>query len=195
MLVATIVLLSRCDAPERQNSAPLERPQVNAPFVRTPDEVVDKMLELAQPQENELLYDLGCGDGRIVVRAAEKYACRAVGFDIDPMRVNEARENSRRHGVEDRVTIQKQDIFTLDLAQADIVTLYLLPRLNEKLIPQLERLKPKSRVVSHDFDLPGFVPNQIVEFTNTEGERTRVLYLWIAPLRRSEHKGRIGPQK
>jgi SAM-dependent methyltransferase len=194
-MIAVAVLLSHFLMPAHQDTAPLERPQVNAPFVRTPEEVVDQMLELARPQENELLYDLGCGDGRIVVHAAEKYRCRAVGFDIDPERVSEARENARRHGVEDRVTIQEQDIFTLDLSQADIVTLYLLPRLNEKLIPQLERLKPGARVVSHDFDLPGVVPEETVEFTNAEGERTRVLYLWVAPLHLSEHEGRSGFHK
>lgn len=141
------------------------------------------MLELAAPEENEVLYDLGCGDGRIVVRAAEKYGCHAVGFDIDPERVKEARENATRHGVDDRVEVVEQDIFTLDLAEADVVMLYLLPRLNAKLIPQLQRLKPGARVVSHDFDLPGFKPDKTIEYTNPDGERTRVLYLWAAPLR------------
>ena len=164
------------------DTAALSRPIANAPFVRTPEEVVDKMLELAGPQPDELLYDLGCGDGRIVVRATEKYGCRAIGFDIDPQRVEEARESARRNGVDDRVTIVEQDVSTLDLAEADVVTLYLLPRLNEKLLPQLMRLKPGARVVSHDFGLPGIAPAKTVEFTNAEGERTKVLYLWIAPL-------------
>jgi SAM-dependent methyltransferase len=177
----------------RDDHAPLERPQVNAPFVRTPEDIVDQMLDLAAPLEGELLYDLGCGDGRIVVRAAEKYGCQAVGFDIDPERVKEARENARRHGVDDRVSVVEQDIFTLDLAEADVVTLYLLPRLNERLIPQLKGLKPGARVVSHDFNLPGMAPNKTVEFTTSDGERTRVLYLWIAPLRPSAVVDRAAP--
>jgi SAM-dependent methyltransferase len=163
-------------------TAAQSRPAVNAPFVRTPEEVVDKMLELARPRPDELLYDLGCGDGRIVVRAAESYGCRAIGFDIDPQRVEDARENARQHGVDDRVTIVEKDVLTLDLAEADVVTLYLLPRLNEKLLPQLKRLKPGARVVSHDFDLPGIAPAKTLEFTNADGERTKALYLWIAPL-------------
>lgn len=140
------------------------------------------MLELAEPKPDDLLYDLGCGDGRIVVRAAEKYGCRAVGFDIDPERVEEARENARRRGVEDRVTIVEQDVLKLDLSAADVVTLYLLPGLNEKLLPQLKRLKPGARVVSHDFGLPGIETAKTVELTNADGERTKVLYLWVAPL-------------
>jgi SAM-dependent methyltransferase len=166
----------------QEDTSPLPHPAVNAPFVRTPEDVVDKMLELAEPKPDDLVYDLGCGDGRIVVRAAEKYGCRAVGFDIDPERVEEARENAREHGVEERVTIVEQDVLTLDLAEADLVTLYLLPRLNEKLLPQLKRLKPGARIVSHDFGLPGIEPAKTVEFTNPDGERTKVLYLWIAPV-------------
>jgi SAM-dependent methyltransferase len=167
----------------RLDTAALPRPEVNAPFVRTPDEIVDAMLNLAQPGEDELLYDLGCGDGRIVIRAAEKYGCRAIGFDIDPARVQEARENARRRGVLDRVSIVEQNVFSLDLAEADVVTLYLLPRLNQKLIPQLKRLKPGARVVSHDFDLPGIVPDKILPLTTPDGATNRVLYLWTAPLR------------
>jgi len=167
----------------RLDTAPLPRPEVNAPFVRTPDEIVDAILELADPKEDETLYDLGCGDGRIVVRAAERFGCRAVGFDVDPERVNEARENARRRGVAELVTIVEQDIFTLDLSEADVVTLYLLPRLNAKLMPQLKQLRSGARVVSHEFDLPGIEPDEVVPFTTPDGERNRVLYLWTAPLR------------
>jgi len=167
----------------RIDTAPLPRPLVNAPFVRTPEDTVDKMLKLAAPRENELLFDLGCGDGRIVVRAAEKYRCRAVGFDIDPRRVEEARQNARRRGVDDRVKIVEKDIFQVDLSEADVVTLYLLPRLNEKLIPQLKRLKPGARIVSHDFDLPGIGPDKVLPLMTPEGERQHVIYLWTTPFR------------
>lgn len=167
----------------RLDTAPMARPFVNAPFVRTPEATVDLMLELASPKKGDLLYDLGCGDGRIVARAAKKYGCRAVGFDIDRQRVDEARENVRQEGLEDRVGIVEQDIFQLDLADADVVTLYLLPRLNEKLIPRLKQLKPGARIVSHDFDLPGFEPDRTVTLATPDGERQHVVYLWTAPLR------------
>lgn len=165
------------------NTRPLERPWLNAPFVRTPNSIVDEMLALAAPRKGDLLYDLGCGDGRIVIRAAEAYGCRAVGFDIDPLRVREARENARRHGVEDRVAIVEQDILTLDLSAADAITLYLLPRFNERLIPQLRQLKQGARIVSHDFNLPGIAPDRVLNVTTTDNQADHVLYLWTAPLR------------
>lgn len=104
-------------------------------YVPTPYEVVEKMLEVAQVKKGDVVYDLGCGDGRIVVTAAKKYGVRAVGFDIDPERIKEARENVRKNGVEDLVRIEQKDIFTLDLSEATVVTLYLLPQLNVKLFP------------------------------------------------------------
>ncbi|HET6879913.1 MAG TPA: methyltransferase domain-containing protein [Pirellulales bacterium] len=167
----------------RLDQSALPRPWLNAPFVRTPDAIVDEMLAMAAPRPDELLYDLGCGDGRIVVRAAEFYGCRAVGFDIDPQRVREAQQNARRHVVDNRVTIVEQDVFKLDLSQADVVTLYLLPRLNERLIPQLMQLKPGSRIVSHDFDLPGIVPDRVLPITVSDHQVEHLLYLWTAPLR------------
>ena len=108
----------------------------------TPQPVVDKMLELAEVKKGDVVYDLGCGDGRIVVTAAKKYGVKAVGFDINPERIKEARENVKANHVEKLVTIKQADIFTLDLREASVVTLYLLPSLNVKLMPQLEKLKP-----------------------------------------------------
>jgi SAM-dependent methyltransferase len=122
-------------------------------YVPTPQNVVDKILDVAKPQKGELLYDLGCGDGRIVVAAAKKYGARAVGFDLDPDRVSEARENVRKNGVESLATIKRADVFDLDLSPANVVTIYLLPELNLRLRPQLEKLAPGSRIVTHDFDM------------------------------------------
>ena len=127
-------------------------------YVPTPQPIVDKMLELAKVKKTDVVYDLGCGDGRIVVTAAKKYGVKAFGFDIDPERVAEAKENVIKNKVEHLVTIEQKDIFTLDLSPANVVTLYLLPRLNVKLIPQLEKLKKGSRIVSHDFDMDGVKP-------------------------------------
>jgi precorrin-6B methylase 2 len=153
------------------------RPDV--PFVPTPQEVVEKMLELAQLQEGDVLYDLGCGDGRIVVTAAKDYGVRAVGIDIDPERVAESRENVEEAGVGDLVTIKQADIFQEDLSEADVVTMYLLPDVNNRLKPQLSKLKEGSRIVSHSFDLDGVKPAQVVRLETDGGVRT--LYLWTVP--------------
>ena len=152
-------------------------------YVPTPQEVVDRMLELVQPKKDELLYDLGCGDGRIVVTAAIKYGSRAVGYDIDPRRIADSNKNVADHNVGHLVTIEQQDIFTLDLSQANVVTLYLLPQLNVKLIPQLQKLKPGSRIISHDFDMRGVKPDKVERFTSSDGEE-HTLYLWTAPIQR-----------
>jgi SAM-dependent methyltransferase len=116
------------------------------------------MLELAEIKSGDVVYDLGCGDGRIVVAAAKKFGVKAIGFDIDPVRVKEAWANVRSNKVEHLVSIRQADIFTLDLREASVVALYLLPELNVRLMPQLERLKPGSRIVSHDFDMRGAKP-------------------------------------
>jgi SAM-dependent methyltransferase len=155
-------------------------------YVPTPQPVVDKMLEIARVSGNDIVYDLGCGDGRIVVTAAKRYGARAFGFDVDPNRVAEARENVRKNGVEDLVTIEQRDIFKLDLRPANVVTLYLLPDLNVKLIPQLERLRPGSRVVSHDFDMRGVKPALKLEFTAPGTSRAHLIYLFNVPLEKEE---------
>jgi precorrin-6B methylase 2 len=151
-------------------------------FVPTPPEVVAKMLELAKVTKDDVVYDLGCGDGRIVVAAA-KLGARAYGFDVDPQRIKESNENVEKNGVGNLATIQQKDIFTLDLSPANVVTLYLLPSLNVKLIPQLEKLKPGSRIVSHDFDMQGVKPDQVVEVTSANGAEHTV-YLWTTPLKK-----------
>lgn len=161
--------------------APTRNPDVV--FVPTPQEVVDRMLELAEVKKDDLVYDLGCGDGRIVVTAAKKYGAKAVGYDIDPQRVKEANENVRKNDVEDRVEIKQEDIFKLDLSDADVVTLYLLPALNVRLIPQLEKLKPGSRIVSHSFDMKGVKPKK-VEKVKVDNGREHVIYLWETPLQK-----------
>ncbi len=147
-------------------------------FVPTPQNAVDKMLDLAQVTKDDVVYDLGCGDGRIVVTAAKRYGCRAFGFDVDPRRIKESKENVEKNGVGDLATIQQKDVFTLDLSKASVVTLYLLPSLNVKLIPQLEKLKPGCRIVSHDFDMRGVVPDKVLD------EDGHILYLWTTPLKK-----------
>ncbi len=167
---------------EVKEVVPNRRPDVV--FVPTPQDVVDKMLELAEVTKDDLIYDLGCGDGRIVVTAAKKYGCRAIGYDIDPNRVKESRANVAKNNVGHLVSIEQKDIFTLDLSTANVITLYLLPKLNVKLIPQLEKLKPGSRIVSHDFSMEGVKPDKAVKLTSNEDDYHHDIYLWTIPLKK-----------
>ena len=174
-------------APAAQNPPAVEEAQEpkrpDVIFVPTPQEVVDKMLELAQVTKDDVVYDLGCGDGRIVVTAAKKFGCRAFGFDVDPERIQESKENVEKNGVGNLATIEQKDIFTLDLSKANVITLYLLPSLNVKLIPQLEKLKPGCRIVSHDFDMRGVTPDKVVTVDGDGGYGHQV-YLWTTPLKK-----------
>ena len=155
-------------------------------YVPTPQEVVDKMLELAQVTKDDLVYDLGCGDGRIVVTAAKKYGCKCVGYDINPERIKESLENVEKNNVGDLVRIEQEDIFTLDLSDANVIMLYLLPSLNVKLIPQLEKLKPGSRIVSHDFDMRGVTPDKVVKINSDNEYSDHTIYLWTTPLKKED---------
>jgi precorrin-6B methylase 2 len=145
------------------------------PFVPTPQVVVDKMIELAGVKKGDVVYDLGSGDGRIVITAAKKGA-RAVGFEIDGDLVKESRENISKAGVQKSAEIRQQDILTVDLSPASVVTMYLLPDVNMKLRPNiLSQLKPGSRVVSHAFDMGDWNPDR------TERVDGRTIYLWTVP--------------
>ena len=160
------------------------RRQPDVIFVPTPQEVVDKMLEVAKVKKEDILYDLGCGDGRIPVTAAKKFGCKAWGFDIDPQRVKESLENVEKEKVGKLVTIEEKDIFTLDLSKANVITLYLLPELNVKLIPQLEKCKPGTRIVSHDFNMEGVKPDQHITMKVNDVEHE--IYLWTVPLKKEK---------
>ncbi|MFQ6034648.1 MAG: methyltransferase domain-containing protein [Sedimentisphaerales bacterium] len=157
-------------------------------FVPTPQDVVEKMLQLAKVTKDDLVYDLGCGDGRIVVTAAKMYGCRAVGYDIDPKRIKESLENVEKNNVGHLVRIEQKDIFTLDLSEANVITLYLLPELNVRLIPQLEKLKPGSRIVSHDFRMKGVKPDKVIKVTSNEDNRDHKVYLWTTPLKKRQNR-------
>jgi SAM-dependent methyltransferase len=151
-------------------------------FVPTPQPVVDRMLELAGVKPGDVVYDLGCGDGRVVVTAARRHGVRGVGLDIDPVRVADARENVRRNGVERLVTIREQDLFQADLNEATVITLYLLPKLNVQLMPQLARLRPGTRIVSHSFPMKGARPKAVETVPlNPDGSAVATLYLWVVP--------------
>ena len=154
------------------------RPEV--PYVPTPNEVVEAMLRLAQVSKNDVVYDLGCGDGRIVIAAAQKFGALGVGVDIDPERIKECNENARKAGVTERVKFLQQDLFDTDLSEATVVTLYLLPDVNLRLRPKLlHDLKPGTRIVSHAFDMGDWKPEKVVNVSGEEMERT--IYYWVVP--------------
>ena len=167
-------------------SAPAKKPDVV--FVPTRPKVVDRMLQMAEIRTNDILYDLGCGDGRIVVAAAKKYGIKAVGVDIDPQRVKESLENVRTNNVGHLVTIKQADIFELDFHEATVVTLYLLPELNVRLMPKLAKLKPGSRIISDDFDMKGAKPKEVVHLGPSQDEDNggsqNTLYKWVVPWER-----------
>ncbi len=162
---------------------PPKRPDVV--FVPTPQPVVDRMLEMAEVKKDDIVYDLGCGDGRIVVTAAKKYGVKAIGVDIDPQRIREAKENVRTNGVAHLVTIKEADIFEMDFSDATVVTLYLLPDLNVRLMPKLAKLKPGTRIVSNDFDMRGAKPKEVVHmeghYDQDYGDIQRTIYKWVVP--------------
>jgi SAM-dependent methyltransferase len=174
---------------ERVNSAPPHRIPKNAPFIPSPQDVVDRMLELAELDENDVVYDLGCGDGRIVITAAKRYGCRGIGFEYDAKIAELARENVRRQGVADLVTIEQRDIFTIEteeLNRASAITLYLLPWMNDKLKPQLVQLGPGKVIVSHEWDLPGYEPDRAVrmESQDDRSDSQHRIFLWRTPLKK-----------
>jgi SAM-dependent methyltransferase len=132
------------------------------PFVRSAPEVIDRMLELARVKPGDIVYDIGSGDGAIIIRAAKKYGVRGVGIEIDADLVARARNNAFREKVEHLVEFRAQDAFAVDVSPATVVTLYMLPEFNAKLRPILDRqLKPGSRVVSHDYPVEGWVPDRV----------------------------------
>jgi len=153
-------------------------------FVPTPPEVVDEMIKVANVKKDDLLYDLGCGDGIIVVTASKKTGCKSIGYDIDPKRVKEAKERVKEAKVEDLVTIEEKDIFQVDVSKGTVVALYLLRDLNEKLVPQLSKMKEGSRIVTHDFDIPGYKADK--ETTLQVNNREHRVYLYTIPLKKEK---------
>jgi ribosomal protein L11 methylase PrmA len=151
------------------------------PFDPSPQSVVDQMLKLADVHEGDVVYDLGCGDGRIVIAAAKRFGARGVGIDIDPRRIEESMENARIAGVLDRVTFRNEDIFEANIAQATVVTLFLWPEVNLKLRPNLWRdLKPGTRVVSYYWDMGDWMPEKRIAARTGHS-----IYLWTIPSKRS----------
>ncbi|MCX6588452.1 MAG: class I SAM-dependent methyltransferase [Acidobacteria bacterium] len=164
------------------------KPKLDVPYVPTTEKAVQEMLKLAQVKKTDVLYDLGCGDGRIVIAAAKQYGARGVGIDIDPQRIQEARANARTAGVESLVRFEQKDLFQSEFGEATVVTLFLLPSINLKLRPRLlAQLKPGTRLVSNTFDMGDWKPEKVVNLETYEDPEfyglSQTLYLWTIPAR------------
>jgi SAM-dependent methyltransferase len=167
-----------------QSATPRRSPDV--PYVPTTEAAVEAMLKLAGVKKDDVVYDLGCGDGRIVIAAAKSVGARGVGIDINPVRIGEARENARAAGVEKLVRFEENDLFDADIREATVVTLFLLPSVNLKLRPKLlQDLKPGTRIVSNTFDMGDWKPEKEVTLTDSSGYAylSHRLLLWIVPAR------------
>jgi SAM-dependent methyltransferase len=170
-------------APE--GADPIERPAANAPFITTPDPVIEAMIEIAEVTEADVVYDLGCGDGRILITAAKKTGCRGIGYDIDPALVEQSRKNAQDVGVDHLVSFEVQDVFTVDMSGASAILMYLLPQMQEELIPQFQKMKPGSRVVSHDSGLGDVYkrpPDKQREVVLGESDIHNI-YMWNVPIK------------
>ncbi len=177
--------LGAAATPNPLKTHPLQSRGPDVAYASTPQAVVDAMLDLAQVTSDDVVYDLGCGDGRIVVAAAKGRGARGIGIDIDPERITEAAALARREGVSDRVTFILGDLFQADFHDATVVMLYLQPKPNLRLRPRLlAELRPGTRVVSHSYDMGDWIPDEVRRVTG------RRIYLWTIPARQSPNAGR-----
>lgn len=182
-IALALVLAALVAAAGAQTTTIERRPDV--PYVPTNEAVVEQMLKMARVGKNDVVYDLGSGDGRIVITAVQRYgATRGVGIDIDPDRVQEARENAQKAGVADRVTFIQADLFQADIREATVVTMYLLQDVNLKLRPKLlSELRPGTRVVSHNYHMGDWEPKE--QATVPVGGIEHTVYFWVVPARAS----------
>ena len=177
LAAAALLVFAAGSATAAEETAARPKRKLDVWYVPTPPEIVDRMLDVANVRIGDVVYDLGCGDGRMVIAAAKKYGTRGVGVDLDPARIREARAHAKQAGVESLVTFKVADLFQTDLREATVVLLYLLPELNRRLKPKLfAELQPGARVVSHDWDMgKDWPPDQYVKLGD-DG-----IYLWVMP--------------
>jgi SAM-dependent methyltransferase len=185
LVALSTALVALCLATAVAQTPTQEKKPLDVPYVPTDDAVVNQMLDVAKVTRNDVLYDLGSGDGRIVITAARRFGARGVGIDIDPDRIKEANENARAAGVQDKVRFIQGDLFAADIKPATVVTMYLLPDINMRLRPKLlSDLKPGSRIVSHNYDLGDWTPLQ--KLTVKVGTTDHYVYFWIVPPRAAQ---------
>ena len=169
--------------------SPPQQQHLDVPYVPTTDEAVAAMLKLADIKPTDVVYDLGCGDGRIIIAASKKFGARGVGVDIDPVRIREAKENAKKAGVEKLVRFEENDLFRTDIHEANVVMLFLLNSVNLKLRPKLLReLKPGTRIVSNTFDMGDWKPDKEAAVGGTDDGTalSQYLYLWTVPKRKGK---------
>lgn len=181
-LPASVPLQVVLTAPDAKLRADLHERTLRSVFVPTPNDLVDKMLELASVKQTDVVFDLGSGDGRIVISAAKNLGCKAVGYELDAELFASSRAKAQQAGVESLVTLENKDLFTADLSNADVLAVYLLPQQLTKLLPQLEKMKPGSRVVSHQFEIPGFPADKTLRVRSVEDGQEHAVHLWTLPL-------------
>jgi protein-L-isoaspartate O-methyltransferase len=186
VVAAGLVACASCTrgAAGEKDSQPTRTP--DCVYVATANDVVAKMLEMAKIKKTDLVYDPGCGDGRMVIMAAKTYGCRGIGYEIDPKLVAEARAMAKKRKVDDLVKIEEQDIFKVDYSDGNVVAMYLLPDMIVKLLPQLEKMKDGSRIVAHDYHIKGVEADATVTVSSNEDNVKHTLYLYTLPLKKEK---------
>jgi SAM-dependent methyltransferase len=185
ILLAGLIAVSRCARPAAGQTPENKPPKTpDCVYVGTPHDVVDKMLEMGKITKDDVVYDPGCGDGRILIGAAKRYGCKGVGFEIDPKLAAEGRKLAKKRKVDRLVKIEEQDIFTVDYREATVIEMYLLPDMIVKLLPQFEKLKPGSRIVAHDYPIRGIVPEDKFSMRSSEDGVEHTLYFYTLPLKK-----------
>ena len=183
VLCGSLVLL-RADRAQKDEQKPKKGP--DCVFVPTPHDIVEKMLEMANVQKDDVIYDLGCGDGRIVVQAAKKRGCRGVGFEIVPELAQKGRDSAKENDVARLVTIKEEDLFQADMSEATVLPMYLLPNMLLELKPKLAKLKPGTRIVSHDYRIEGVEPDKVETLVSKETGAEHILILYTLPFRETK---------
>ncbi len=169
---------ARADEPPAK---PRRKPDVG--FYPTTQDVVEKMLTLAKVTKRDHVCDLGCGDGRFLLTAAQQFGCRATGYDLDPKLVAQGRTRARELKLDSLVRIEERDIFTVDVSDVTVMMLFLLPDMNAKLIPQLQKMAPGSRVITHEFDIPGIQPDKELTWVSKQDNSEHLIYIYSIPLK------------
>ena len=183
-LVAAIAVTSATADDKKKD----EKTGPDCVYVPTPHDIVEKMLEMAKVKKEDVVYDLGCGDGRIVVQAAKKRGCRGVGYEIVPELAQQARDNAKENGVEKLVTIKEEDLFEADLSEATVLPMYLLPSMLTELKPKLAKLKPGTRIISHDYAIKGVEADETVKLESKETGAEVWLMLYTLPFKEAKDK-------
>jgi SAM-dependent methyltransferase len=186
LIIAAFMFLSPAMLFAADEDEPVFMQTPDVVYVGSPYDVVSQMLHMANVKKDDLVVDLGCGDARMLVLAAQKYGTKGIGYEIDPVMVRESRKNAERNNVSELVKIIQADIFTVDISKADVLPIYLLPEMNLRLVPQFETLKPGSRLVFHNYDLIGYIPDKKIEIISNEDNTKHTLWLYTTPLKKAQ---------